>query len=511
MCVQMVGAVRRAVNSARPGVVAARLHRPAQPSGYIRSVQSNDPNGGAAVMPDGLPAPERYWAMAVIFLGIALSVLDGSIVNLALPAIARDLRAPASDSILVVNAYQIATLALLLPCAALGDRLSYRRVYLVGLAVFTLASAVCVASSSLTVLIVARAVQGLGAAGIMGVNPALVRLTYPGGMLGRGIALNSIVVATASVAGPSIAAAILSVASWPWLFALNVPLGALLLVLGARALPRNPPRVTPRPRLRPLDVALNVLFFGLMFMGMNILGGSVGKFAAHAPASAGFIAVAIGLVVGAVYFSRQRHEAAPLLPVDLLRIPVFALSMLTSVSAFAAQTLTFLALPFLMLDVWHLSPMHAGLLLTAWPCGVVLSAPVAGALIGRYHGGMLGAVGLALLCAGLAALASLSGEPGTAAVVWRLVLCGVGFGLFQSPNNHIIVTSAPLHRSGGASGMLATARITGQSAGAVLAAFIFALTGVSGGTGPRAALGLAALFAAVSGLFSFARTRKPPA
>jgi DHA2 family multidrug resistance protein-like MFS transporter len=475
-------------------------------------VQRNNASGAAppVTLPDGLPPPARHWAMAVIILGIALSVLDGSIVNLALPGIARDLQAPPSDSILVVNAYQIATLALLLPCAALGDRFSYRRVYLIGLAVFTAASAVCLMSTSLTVLVAARAMQGLGAAGIMGVNPALVRLTYPSHMLGRGIALNSVVVATASVAGPTIAAAILSVASWPWLFALNIPLGLLLLALGWRALPPNPPRSAARPRLRAADVVLNMLFFGFMFMGMNILAGSAGSFAPHAPAGAGLIAVTVGIALGYVYFRRQRHQAAPLLPVDLLRIPIFALSMLTSVSAFAAQTLAFLALPFLMLDAWHLSAMHAGLLITAWPCGVVLSAPVAGALIGRYHGGLLGGVGLGLLCAGLVLLAFMPDQPSTVQVAWRLLVCGVGFGLFQSPNNHTIVTSAPLHRAGAASGMLGTARITGQAGGAVLVALVFALAGTAGGAGPRAALGLAALFAAASGLFSMARTRSGP-
>ncbi|MEO8653391.1 MAG: MFS transporter [Ramlibacter sp.] len=441
-------------------------------------------------------------------LGIALSVLDGSIVNLALPSISRDLDAAASQSILVVNAYQVATLALLLPCAAFGDRIGYRRVYLVGVAVFTAASAACLLSSSLGLLIAARAVQGLGAAGIMGVNAALVRLTYPASMLGRGIALNSVVVATSSVAGPSLAAAILSLASWPWLFALNIPLGLLLLWLGRNNLPSNIAPTLPHPAVRGVDVALNVLFFSLMFIGLNSLGGDVGKFGTLAPACAGWWALGLATLLGFVYFRRQRGEAMPLLPVDLLRIPVFAFSMLTSVSAFAAQTLAFVSLPFLMLDAWHLSPLHAGLVITAWPCGVVAVAPIAGRLIGRYHGGLLGGIGLAVLCAGLALLAVMAQQPTTLDVAWRLLLCGMGFGLFQSPNNHTIVTSAPLRRAGAASGMLGTARLTGQSVGAVLLAIIFALTGTADGSGPRVALGLAALFAAASALFSLARMRR---
>ncbi len=441
-------------------------------------------------------------------LGIALSVLDGSIVNLALPSISRDLNSTASQSILVVNAYQVATLAMLLPCAAFGDRLGYRRVYLVGVAVFTAASAACLLSPSLPLLIAARAVQGLGAAGIMGVNAALVRFTYPSSMLGRGIALNSVVVATSSVAGPSIAAAVLSLASWHWLFALNIPLGLLLLWLGRKALPSNTAPTSPHTRLFALDVVLNVLFFSFMFVGMSGLSGGIGKSGQLASTGEGLVALGLAIVFGFVYFRRQRSQPMPLLPVDLLRIPVFAFSMLTSVSAFAAQTLAFISLPFLMLDAWHLTPLHAGLVITAWPCGVVAVAPIAGRLIGRFHGGLLGGIGLIVLCAGLALLAGMGHQPTTADVAWRLLVCGLGFGLFQSPNNHTIVTSAPLRRAGAASGMLGTARLTGQSLGAVLLALIFAVAGTADGSGPRVALGLAALFAAASALFSLARMRR---
>jgi MFS transporter, DHA2 family, multidrug resistance protein len=448
--------------------------------------------------------------MTAIILGITLTVLDSSMVNLALPGIARDLHAAAADSILVVNAYQIATLALLLPCAALGERRGYRQVYLGGMAVYTIGSVCAALAPSLPVLIAARALQGLGASGVMAVNPALVRLTYPMRLLGRGIAINSMVVATASVAGPTVAAAVLSVASWHWLFALSVPLCAAMFVVGLRALPRNASRAAPMSPLRVTDVVLNIVFFGCMFMGLNLLGGSAAKSAHSTPPGTGFALLAAGLAVGAVYVLRQWREPAPLFPVDLLRIRVFRLSMLTSISAFGAQVLTFIALPFLMLDVWHLSALHTGLLITAWPCGVVVAAPVAGMLIGRYQSGTLAGIGLAVLCAGLLSLALMPGEPSLPAVALRLLVCGIGFGLFQSPNNHTIVTSAPLSRAGAASGMLAAARITGQTIGAVLLTLIFSLSGTTAGQGPRVAIGLAALFSAVSAVFSVARSRRPP-
>ena len=462
-----------------------------------------------ASVQDGLPTPARYYAMAVVILGITMTVLDGTIVNLALPGIARDLAASAAHSVWVVNAYQVAILCLLLPCATLGDLIGYRRVYLSGLTLFTLASLGCTLAASLPMLAAARAVQGLGAAGIMAVNAALVRLIYPRRMLGRGVALNSMVVALASVAGPSVAAGILSVASWPWLFAVNLPLGVAVMWLGYRALPRNSAPPPAGARLSWQDVLLNALSFSLVFLGADALGTSGS--APYSARTAGLIMLAAGATFGTVYVRRQLRQAVPLLPVDLLRIPVFALSMCTSVAAFAAQILAYIALPFLLLDAYGRSPLQAGLLITAWPLAIVVAAPLAGRLIGRYPDGLLGGIGLGILAAGLAALAALPAQPSNADIVWRLALCGIGFGLFQSPNNHTIVTTAPRHRSGGASGMLGTARLTGQTLGAVLLALIFSLANAHDGRGPVIALALAAGFAATAGAFSTLRLRHPAA
>jgi DHA2 family multidrug resistance protein-like MFS transporter len=453
---------------------------------------------------DGLPQPQRRHAMVVVILGIAVAVLDGTIVNLALPGIARELQADPAHAIWVVNAYQIATLVMLLPLASLGDRIGYRRVYLTGMALFAAASLIATLSHSLGMLIEGRALQGLGAAGIMSVNAALVRLIFPKAQLGRGMAINSMVVATASVAGPSVAAGILSIASWPRLFALNVPLGVLVLVLGLRSLPFNEANASG-VRFSALDVALNVAMFALIFIGADRLGvrGEAGQ-----GASPGAWALLLGgVAVGFVFLRRQAAQALPLFPVDLLRIPVFALSMGTSVGAFCAQMLSFIALPFLLLDTYGRSHFEAGLLITAWPLAIVVMAPIAGRLIGRYPDGLLGGIGLALLATGLALLAALPAQPGNADIVWRMALCGFGFGLFQSPNNHTIVTTPPPQRSGAASGMLGTARLTGQTLGAVLLAGIFSVWSPHDGKGQVIALGLAACCAAVAAVCSTLRTR----
>ena len=453
---------------------------------------------------DGLPLPQRRYSMLVILLGIALSVLDSSIMNLALPDIGRQLNVSAAHAVWVVNAYQLATLVLLLPLAALGDRLGYRRVYLVGMMLFAVASVGAMLARSLETLILARTLQGLGAAGVMSVNAALVRLTFPRAELGKGMSYNSLVVAVSSMAGPTIAAAILSVASWPWLFAINLPLGVFVVWLGYRSLPTNPVR-GDGPGFSVLDLFLNVAMFSLLFLGGEQLGvrtegqsGSLGR---------GLVFLLVGVLVGIVYVRRQWHLSAPMFPVDLLRIPVFRLSMGASISAFCAQMLGFLALPYLLLEVLGYSHLKAGALITAWPLATVVVAPIAGRLIGRMQDGLLGGIGMALFGLGLLMLALMPAHPADWDVVWRMALCGAGFGLFQSPNNHTIVTSAPLHRSGAASGMLGSARLTGQTLGAVLLAAIFALWPAHDGFAESLALGVAAASAVLSGCFSVMRLK----
>src|SRR6201992_686616 len=188
---------------------------------------------------DGLPQPQRNWAVLTIALGLVMSVIDGSIANVALPTIAQALHASPAFSIWIVNGYQLAITISLLPLASLGEIIGYRKVYLGGLVLFTLASVFCAVSDTLLLLTIARIMQGFGAAGILSVNAALVRYTYPRAQLGRGIGINALVVATSAAVGPTVAAAIRAVGSWTYLFAINIPLGIAALALGWRMLPHT--------------------------------------------------------------------------------------------------------------------------------------------------------------------------------------------------------------------------------------------------------------------------------
>jgi MFS transporter, DHA2 family, multidrug resistance protein len=446
---------------------------------------------------DGLPVPRRYWAIAAIVLAIAMSVLDSSIANVALPTIARELHSSAATSIWVINAYQIAILVSLLPLAALGEVVGYRRISQVGLAVFTSASLACALAPSMVALVGARIVQGFGAAGIMSVNAALVRFTYPQRLLGRAVGINAFAVATSAAIGPTIAAGVLAVGPWRWLFAINGPIGVVTILIASYALP-----VTERAarRLNWTSAALHAGAFGLLASGLQSL--------AHDAATLlGVGQICAGGLLAVLLARHELEREAPLIPFDLLRIRLFSLSIITSVCSFMGQMTALVALPFDIQRLGH-SPVQTGLLMTPWPLAVAVAAPIAGRLSDRFPAGILGGAGLAAMSCGLLLLA-LFPEGGSAAdFIWRMALCGIGFGLFQSPNNRTMILAAPRARSGAAGGMLSTARLLGQTLGAAGVAILFR---EYPGRGSNLALLVAAAIALVAALVSASRLTARPA
>ena len=447
---------------------------------------------------DGLPTPSRYWAIVSIGLGITLAVLDGAIANVALPSIAQDLQASSAASIWIVNAYQIAIVVALLPLASLGEIVGYRRVSQAGLAVFTLASIACVFANSIETLSLARVVQGFGAAGIMSVNGALVRYTYPQRLLGRAVGINAVIVSLAAAAGPTIASAILAVGHWRWLFALNVPIGLLAVSLAGFTLPHN--RLQPR-KLNWVGAALNAATFGLLITGLQSL--------AHGEAAVlGFGLTATRLAAGVLLIRHERSRTSPLIPLDLLARPMFSLSVATSIISFTAQMMAFVALPFFLQGTLGLTAVETGLLMTPWPLATMIAAPLAGHLSDRYLAGVLGAIGLSLFACGLMALSFLKADSTHLDIVWRMALCGAGFGFFQSPNNRAMLSEAPKDRAGAAGGTLGMARVVGQSLGAGVVAFLLSAAPINGvGHGFQIAA-VTALFGAV---MSGSRVRRRPA
>ena len=440
---------------------------------------------------DGLPVPRRYWAIAAIALAITMSVLDSTIVNVALPTIARELHASSAASIWVINAYQLAILMVLLPLAALGEIVGYRRVSQTGLAVFTLASLGCAFAPDLLTLSIARIVQGLGAAGIMSVSGALVRFTYPHRYLGRAVGINAFVVATSAALGPTIASAVLAVAHWRWLFGINVPLGILTLSIALYALPENE---RSQRRFNFVAAALCAGAFGLLLSGLQSL--------AHYSATPLALAqLAGGALLGVLLARHELQRPGPIVPFDLLRGRLFSLSIVTSVCSFMAQMAALVALPFEIQRLGH-SAVATGLFMTPWPLALALAAPLAGRLADRHAAGFLGGLGLLALAAGLALLAAFPAGGSITGFVWRMALCGLGFGFFQAPNNRTIMAAAPRARSGAAGGMLSAARLLGQTLGAASVAILFRAYGAEGS---HLALYVAAVLALTGAVVSSVR------
>jgi MFS transporter, DHA2 family, multidrug resistance protein len=455
------------------------------------------PRPGRRQARDGLPQPQRLRAMLVVLIGLSMSVLDGAIANIALPTIAAELRTDPASAVWVVNAYQLAVTISLLPFASLGELRGYRRVFIAGLAVFTLGSLTCALSSTLTALVASRVLQGFGGAGLMSVNTALLRFIYPADQLGRGIGINALVGSTSAAIGPSVAAGILSIASWQWLFAINVPLGVVALLFASRVLPRTP---LARHRFDWLSASLSAATFGALIVGIDNL---------RRLSIAVAFEWAAAAVAGALFIWRQRVLAYPMLAVELFARPVFALSVVSSVCSFTAQNLTFVSLPFFLEEVLGRTAVETGLLMTPWPVAVAFTAPIAGWLVDRrYPAGILGGIGLAGLSAGLVLVSLQEAHAAPSRIAWWMVLCGVGFGFFQSPNNRTILASAPPARAGSASGILASARLVGQTLGAALVGLIFALMSASPGgisRGATLALLVGAGFAAAGAVFSSLR------
>ena len=442
--------------------------------------------------PDGMPAgwPRRL-AVATITIGLMMSVFSNSMTNLALPYIAQDLRISAESSIWIVNATQIALVVSLLPVAALADIVGYRHIYRFGLVLFSLASIGCAFAPSLGWLLLGRTFQGLGGAAIMSVQPALVRAIYPRNMLGRGLGFNTTVVATSLAAGPSIGAALLSITSWPILFAVYAPLGIISFALSERFLPHT------THIHRPFDVIsaiMSGLTFGLLIFGID------GMAHGHQrPVIATELILAV--VLGTLFVLRQKKLADPMMPIDVFKRPIFSLSISAAMCTFSAQGLAFVSLPFYFHTVLGRSASDTGILLTAWPLALASIAPIAGRLADRHHAGILGAIGLTFMTTGLVLTALLPADPSSANIMWRLVLCGAGFGIFASPNNRLMMNAVPRERSGSAGGIIATARTLGQTVGAALVALVFSLFDFSNGgavDAARAALWLAAGFAATA-------------
>ena len=426
---------------------------------------------------DAKPSPDRYTALATaaapavntqalvaLMLCVSVVTLDISLTSTAIPAIAAGLGVSATDAIWAINIYYLTVVAALLPLGALGEIVGQRRIFMVGLGIFAAGALASGLSGSLSALVAARGLQGIGAAAISATTPALIKALYPPDKIGRGLGLYAMVVGVAFTAGPTAVSAVLSITDWPWLYLGMVPVTLLGLLLAYNAVPHTD-RATRA--FDPVAATLCALMFASLLTALASVG--------HLKLVPTLIGIIAASVLGYALARREADKPAPILAIDLFRIRLFALSSLTSITAFVVQALVFVVLPLLLTVNFGFTEVQAGLLITPWPAALVVTNALSGRLSEHINPGMLGAIGMSTVAVGLVFMATLTPTPEAWDIIWRLALCGVGFGLFQSPNMVALMNSAPKERSGSAGSILATSRLLGQSVGAASVAFCLTL------------------------------------
>lgn len=405
----------------------------------------------------------RILAVIAVSLSIVIAMLDSTIANVALPVIAREFNVPASASILIVNAYQFAVVASLLPLAALGKSIGNKRVFEAGVVLFAISSLGCALSETLNTLTVFRVIQGFGAAAILSVNAALIKEIYPTRLLGRGLGINVMIVSVSAAAGPSIASAILSISSWHWLFIINVPIAIASLMLSVFFLDKRNPSGAQFDRKGAVLVFTLAMMFSFFVMGLT-----------KEIAVMAMVSFAASVLILEVLYQDQRRKAdKALIPIALFNNKTLSLSLMMSTLSYSTQLLAYVSLPFYFHNVLHRDVVETGLLLTAWPLATTVTSLAAGELLKRYDCNIIASVGLCLLLAGMVLMGILPAIPDNTDIIWRVALCGAGFGLFQSPNNYLIMTSVSDENTSVASGLLGSSRLLGQIIGSAMVAIYF--------------------------------------
>ncbi|MDR6584869.1 MFS transporter [Herbaspirillum sp. BH-1] len=470
---------------------------------------------------EGLPGVRRRRAMLAVMTATTMAVFDGTIINVALPQIGLALQTSAAASVWVANAYLLATAMTLAAFAAMSSRLGFRNQFTAGLAVFTLASLGCALSPSVEWLIAMRVLQGLGGAAMLSIAPAIHRTVFPNRLLGRILGLNAVLVAAGTAIGPVLGGTLLAALSWEWIFLINLPLGVAAVLLSWSAIPDTRQRGRLRP---PFDMA-GALWSALAMGAVIMAADTCAHFAdpgqgAHAALTAAAYAL-VALVSALAFVRGQRRVREPLLPLDIFSNARFSLAALTSLASFVGQGIAFVALPFLFQNAYAYSAFESAALFTPWPLGIVLVAPHAGRLADRHSPALLSSLGLAVFTVGLVLLALLPDHAQAWDIGWRALVCGMGFGFFQSPNNREMLGNVSRERSGNASGVLAIMRTFGQCLGAALLGVILAvhtagavahgelqMSPVQDGEAIRVALWVAALATALATAVSASRLRR---
>ena len=408
----------------------------------------------------------KWLALLIVSVGTYVSTLDSSIVNVSLPILSSVFEADPSTVLWVSLIYILTLTGLMLTFGRIGDTLGRRRVYILGLATFSLGLVLCSLSQSIIQLILFRLVQAVGAAMTVSTGTAIITEAFPERERGKALGIQGAVVGAGLMSGPALGGFLLDLLDWRAVFYLRLPVGAIGSVMALLILREQP----TSERRGGFDFwGALTLFGGLvcLLLGVN-RGQALGW--SSAPILALFGASVVLLIC---FFALEKRIAHPVVDLSLFRNRLFTAatgSLLLSFVAFVA--VTFL-MPFYLMQAAGYSSSYAGLLLTTVPLITLVVAPVSGWLSDRIGSRFLCSTGLSLMCLGMILLGGLTADSTPPGVVLRLAIVGLGSGLFQSPNNSSIMGAAPRERLGTASAMIATSRSLGMGIGLAIAGAIF--------------------------------------
>jgi DHA2 family multidrug resistance protein-like MFS transporter len=404
----------------------------------------------------------------------------------------------------VASAYLLAITMSLFAVSSLGQSRGPTRVWGLGVALFTFGSLMCALSHVFPLLVAARVVQGCGAAAIMSLSPALVRDVYPRSLLGHAFGLNAMYTSIAAAMGPALGGMMLAVLPWQWLFAINVPLAFVIVLLARGALPNVG---GTRAAIDPLSAVTSAIGFSAIIYGLD-------GFSRRDPLPLVVGEIVVGGALFAWFARRQFTLAVPMISLDLFRLPRFSVAAQASFSGWSAWSIGVIALPFfLQLDL-GMSPLQSGLLMTSWPIANAIVAPITGGWSDRYAVGWIATGGLAVFTLALLVFCYAVIHPSIALLIVAGLVAGAGWGIFQTPNNRELMGAGPPEKSGSTAAIFASLRVAGQTFGASLAAIVFASFAPSVNThvAPEglhaavlAALGLASAFSVLATFVSAQR------
>lgn len=399
-------------------------------------------------------------------VGTFMGPFDGSVVNIALPTLTGVFGVGITSVEWVVLAYLLTVSVFLLTFGRLGDMVGLKKVYLTGYVVFVLGSLACALAWSVWSLVAFRVVQAFGAGMLFAVGPAIVTRGFPVGERGKAIGFVTVSVAVGLAVGPTLGGLIIGLLDWRWIFLVNLPIGMGAFLLALLAIPGDRPH--PQ-RFDPLGAGLSFL---ALFPLLLVLSQGQHWGWGHPVTLALLVAVAAAVLAFVVVERRVSH---PMLDLSLFRNRLFSAATLSAVASYLVAATVMFIMPFYLMRVRGFPVEHAGLLLTPVPLMTALVGPLSGSLSDRIGSRFLSTAGLLVSAAGVASLSGLDRETSSEGIVVRLLVVGVGIGLFQSPNTSAIMGSVPRYRLGIASGVVATARNVGMVLGVSLAALVIAV------------------------------------